>query len=186
MRPRVLTIACVLAGGLAVGEAHVGGKVSPADFSPQPAWTEIKWPFLYDAWGPGRAFRCEAAACGSRISVYIRPKVGFCNCSTGVADDDEIDRVGDVNLIAESYRPLEVGKPVAIGGMRGRARTFALELPRAPPQYAIGVAVSKKCDAMVATFVSDRPITAGLEQVALAHLNTEPITRWADASVGLQ
>lgn len=186
MRSRLLTVACVLFGGLAVGQAHIGGKAPLSDTSLQPAWTEIKWPFLYDAWGAGRAFRCEAGDCGSAISVYIRPKVGFCNCYTGVADDDEIDRVGDVSLIGESYRALEPGKPVAISDMAGRSRAFVVDVAQSPPQYVIGIAVSKKCDAMVATIVSERPIPPRLEQAALAQLNTEPVTRWAAASVGLQ
>jgi hypothetical protein len=182
MRSHALTVACVLVGGLAAGEAHVGR--APA--SPQPVWTEIKWPFLYDAWAAGRAFRCEAEACGSAVSVYIRPKVGFCNCYTGVADDDEIDRVGDVNLIGESYRGLEPGKPIAIGEMAGRSRPFVVAVPQGGPQYAIGIAVSKKCDAMVATIVSKHSIPPRLEEAALAQLNTEPVTRWAAGAVGLQ
>src|SRR6185312_14579499 len=53
-------------------------------------WREISWPFPRDGWPAGRAFRCES--CGG-IELYVRPKIGFCNCDTGVADDDEVDRV---------------------------------------------------------------------------------------------
>jgi hypothetical protein len=184
MRSRALTVACVLVGGLALGEARVGQQ--PLEASLRPIWTETKWPFLYDAWGAGKAFHCTASACGGLISIYIRPKIGFCNCYTGVADDDEIDRVGDVSVIGEAYRPLEPGKPVTIGEMAGRSRSFVIEVAQNAPQYAIGIAVSKKCDAMVATIVSGRPISPRLEQAALTQLNTEPVTRWASASVGLQ
>jgi len=42
-----------------------------------------------DQWGIGRAFACEATACGVEVNVYVRPKIGFCKCATGVDDDDE-------------------------------------------------------------------------------------------------
>jgi len=38
------------------------------------------------------------------IEVYLRPKIGFCNCDSGVADDDEVDRVADLDLISETVR----------------------------------------------------------------------------------
>jgi len=184
MRCNVLTIACVLATGLAAGEAGVLER--GADVSSRPPWIETKWPFAFDAWPAGRAFGCAAAACGADASVYVRPKIGFCNCSIGVADDDEIDRVGDLVLLSERYRPVGEGRPVAIGSMPGRARAFAVESPAPRARYAVGVAVSKRCDALVATLVSDRPISAPLERAAFELLNREPLVGWAEASVGLQ
>ena len=53
---------------------------------PHPAWSEIAWPFPLDQWGKGKAFRCKSADCGTEITVYVRAKIGFCNCSTGVSD----------------------------------------------------------------------------------------------------
>jgi len=47
-------------------------------------WQEIAWPFPRDGWPAGRAFRCNGAVCG--VEVYVRPKIGFCNCDSGVAD----------------------------------------------------------------------------------------------------
>src|ERR1700742_1346330 len=57
------------------------------------AWREISWPFPRDGWPAGRAFRCEQASCVAGSEIYVRAKIGFCNCDTGVADDDEVDRV---------------------------------------------------------------------------------------------
>jgi hypothetical protein len=51
-------------------------------------------------WGIGRAFVCTPADCGTEVKVYLRPKNGFCNCSPGDIDDEELDRVGDKELIA--------------------------------------------------------------------------------------
>ena len=70
-------------------------------------WTEIKWPFPLDQWGTGRAFRCRAADCGAEIDLYLRAKLGFCNCATGVSDDAELDRVGDLELFSDKFDGLE-------------------------------------------------------------------------------
>ena len=58
----------------------------------RPTWTEVAWPFAPDAWGKGKAFLCKASNCGTQISLYIRAKIGFCNCTTGIADDADLDR----------------------------------------------------------------------------------------------
>src|SRR5450756_2869732 len=70
-------------------------------------WREIAWPYPRDAWPAGRAFRCAVEACGGEVEVYLRPKAGFCNCDRGVADDDEVDRVADLDLISERFVPLQ-------------------------------------------------------------------------------
>src|SRR5579859_2778253 len=69
-------------------------------------WEEIAWPFPRDGWPAGRAFRCGPADCGADVEVYVRPKIGFCNCASGVADDDEVDRVADVDMISARFVPL--------------------------------------------------------------------------------
>src|SRR2546423_3211790 len=69
-------------------------------------WHEIAWPFPRDGWPAGRAFRCATETCGE-IEIYIRPKIGFCNCDRGVADDDEVDRVADLDLLSEQFVPRE-------------------------------------------------------------------------------
>src|SRR5438045_8483245 len=71
-------------------------------------WQEITWPFPRDGWPAGRAFRCGVGSCGG-AEVYVRPKKGFCNCDSGVADDDEVDRVADLDLISERFAPPEAG-----------------------------------------------------------------------------
>ncbi len=48
--------------------------------------------------------------CGGEVELYVRPKIGFCNCDTGVADDDEVDRVADLDLISQRFAPLAPGK----------------------------------------------------------------------------
>ena len=75
---------------------------APVEF--RPAWTEFQWPFLLDQWGVGRAFVCKPADCGTEVKVYVRPKNGVCNCAPGDIDDEELDRVGDKELIATFRR----------------------------------------------------------------------------------
>jgi hypothetical protein len=151
-----------------------------------PAWTEVTWPFLLDQWGTGRAFTCQATNCGSSVSIYLRAKVGFCSCSTGVADDDEIDRVGDLDLLGESRTALASGNPIRVGWMAGRERTFLVEGPLHSKKVALEIAVSNKCDAVVATVVSERQLAPDIEQAALRFLGGDTVLRWAEASTGLE
>ena len=106
---KALAFAIALAGvGLMAGSVAVFGVRAPArSDAVEPVWTEVKWPFLLDQWGIGKAFTCQPADCGVKVDVYIRPKIGFCNCKTGVlgfADRDAdlfataaavLDLVGD-------------------------------------------------------------------------------------------
>ena len=52
-----------------------------------------------DQWGKGKAFQCKAADCGTEVNLYLRAKIGFCNCTTGVADDEELERLSDFDLM---------------------------------------------------------------------------------------
>src|SRR3984893_3146863 len=92
-------------------------------------WREIAWPFPRDGWPAGRAFRCATERCGGEIEVYVRPKAGFCNCDSGVRDDEEVDRVADLDLISERFVPLAAGEVVRVAEMPGRSRAYALRMP---------------------------------------------------------
>jgi hypothetical protein len=89
-RPLALTI--VVALGLAGAAAGYFAilPLQPTDNAAAtaawPVWTEAKWPFPIDQWGTGRAFNCKAADCGTEVKLYLRAKLGSCNCTTGVAD----------------------------------------------------------------------------------------------------
>ena len=146
----------------------------------RPAWVEVKWPFLLDQWGVGRAFRCRAADCGIDIDIFLRAKIGFCNCETGVADDEEVDRVADVDLLSNRYSPLATGRPATIGGMNGRSRAYDVE-----QRVALAVAVANKCDVVVATVVSARELPVATERAVLEFLNGSIVLSWAKASLGL-
>jgi hypothetical protein len=145
------------------------------------AWTEVKWPFLMDQWGKGRAFQCTGGDCGSELNLYVRPKIGFCNCTTGVADDAELDRVGDVELISQRFAPRGDGQPIAVGWMKGRSRTYAV----ADRRSALALAFNDRCDVVVATVAGGGELPAGAERAAIDFLNSQPVLRWVEVTLGL-
>ena len=143
-------------------------------------WQEIAWPFPRDGWPKGRAFRC-GAACGD-VEVYVRPKKGFCNCDTGVADDDEVDRVADLDLLSQHFSPRAPGEVVRIADMPGRIRAYDLNMSDGSWHAAIGVAVSRRCDLFVAV-AHGRADAPEVRRAALEFLATREMTRWAMAAM---
>ena len=145
-------------------------------------WQEIAWPFPRDGWPAGKAFRCGAAACGEGVEVYVRPKIGFCNCDIGVADDDEVDRVADLDLITPRFAPREAGTVVRIAEMPGRIRAYDLTMSDGMRSAAVGIAVSRRCDLLVAVAQGkgDAPM---VQRAALTFLATEKMTNWMAAAM---
>jgi hypothetical protein len=146
-------------------------------------WREIAWPFPRDGWPAGRAFRCAMEACGGEVEVYLRPKAGFCNCDTGVADDEEVDRVADLDLISERFAPREAGQPIRIAEMPGRIRTYDLGMADGSRHVAVGIAVSRRCDVLVAV-AQGAGTASDVQRAALAFLGSSEMTRWMIAAMG--
>jgi hypothetical protein len=170
-----LTLALMLAGA--------GAGAAAAD-SNSSGWTEVRWPFPIDEWGTGRAFTCDAADCGSEIALYLRAKVGFCSCDSGVTDDGDIDRVGDMSLLSDRFVGLANGHTVAAGDLAGRSRPYLASLPLWRSQAAVAVVLHAKCDAVVATIVADRDQLASAEQRVLAFLGDGMVQHWAKMTLG--
>jgi hypothetical protein len=141
------------------------------------SWREIAWPFPRDGWPAGRAFRCETEGCDGEVEVYVRPKIGFCNCDTGVADDDEVDRVADLDLISERFVPLREGEVIRVADMPGRLRAYDLRMSDGSRHTAVGIAVSRGCDLMVAV-AQGTGAAPGVQRVALDFLGTRDMARW--------
>jgi hypothetical protein len=109
----VIAIAFMLGGALGMLGLladHVLKPGSTAAPSPNPIWTEVPWPFLMDQWGKGKAFQCKAEHCGTEVKLYLRAKLGSCNCTTGVADDTDLDRMSDLDLVSGEVLPLGAGR----------------------------------------------------------------------------
>jgi hypothetical protein len=166
----------------ALGVAWPGSTASPG--SPHAVWREVKWPFLLDEWGVGRAYRCAPADCGTEINLYLRAKVGFCNCATGVSDNADLDRVSDLELFSEDFVGLTEGRPVNVGRLKGRSRLYQVNFPYAPPRNMLAIGFNDQCDVAVATVLADGDRLAQAEGLALDFLSSDSVQRWAAAELG--
>jgi hypothetical protein len=177
----LIALALLALGAVSGVAAYEGERAAGNDAH----WQEIAWPYPRDGWPAGRAFRCESCGGqeGGQVELYVRPKIGFCNCDTGVADDDEVDRVADLDLISEKFSPLAPGKVVRVDDMSGRARVYDLAMAGGAHHTAIGFALSHRCDLLVA--VTQGEGEAGvLERAALEFLAADEMHRWMMAALG--
>ena len=145
-------------------------------------WHEIAWPFPRDGWPAGRAFHCASELCGDDVELYVRPKAGFCNCDSGVADDDEVDRVTDLDLMSERFVALEPGKAIRIAEMPGRLRAYDLQMADGSRHAAIGIAVSRRCDLLVAV-AQGKGAAPGIQRVALDFLALDSMKQWMTSAL---
>jgi hypothetical protein len=145
-------------------------------------WSAAAWPFPIDQWGQGWAYQCKAADCGIDVNLYLRPKIGFCNCQTGVADDQELDRVSDVDLFGSERSALGPGRPITVHEMKGRSRGY--RVGAASAKSVLSLAFNNRCDVVVATVVAgDESVLQ--EQAVLEFLNGDLMLHWAEAVLGL-
>jgi hypothetical protein len=176
---------------LAIGAAFTGdtpvaagaSRAAVRDGAPSPVWTEIKWPFLMDQWGLGRAYACPASACGTPLHIYVRPKVGFCDCTRGVGDDDEVDRVADVELIGANYTALEPSRAVTVGTIAGRSRRYTVTTAQFG-RPVMTIAFAENCNVVVATVAGDSTLTNWATDAALLFLNSATMVKWARSEMG--
>jgi len=166
----VIVAGIVALGALSAGAAYERAAPGIGD------WQEIAWPFPRDGWPAGKAFR------SGEVEIYVRPKIGFCNCDVGVADDDEVDRVADLDLISEHFAPLQPGTAVRIADMAGRIRLYQLAMSDGSRHSAIGIAVSHRCDLMVAVAKGSGDATT-VQRVALEFLDSVKMSNWMTAAM---
>jgi|GEM_PF-528997 len=150
-----------------------------------PRFSEIAWPHPTDEWGKGKAFRCAASDCGVEVDVYIRAKIGFCNCLTGVSDDNELDRLSDFNLMGQKLSVLGPGHEINVAWMKGRSRAYTITDPYRAPNSALAIAFNDRCDAVVATAVVDHNLPGAIEASVIDFLNSKDVVHWAEVTLGL-
>ena len=180
----IAIVAASLGSVLAAALAWFGLPQHAAATATAPVWTEVAWPFPIDQWGKGKAFRCKAADCGAEVNIYLRAKIGFCNCTTGVADDEDLDRMGDLVLVGE-VSPLGTGRPISIARMEGRSRAYALNARNPLGKTAISVVFNERCDMIAATAVLGHDRPAAIEPSVIEFLNGSTVMRWAEITLGL-
>ena len=179
-----IAIAAASLGSVLAALAWFGLPPHAAATTTAPVWTEVAWPFPNDPWGKGKAFRCKAADCGAEVSIYLRAKMGFCNCTTGVADDEDLDRMGDVVLVGE-VSPLGAGRPVSIAWMKGRSRAYTINARNPPGKTVLSVVFNERCDMIAATAVVGHDRPASIEPSVIEFLNGNTVMRWAEVTLGL-
>ena len=168
------------------GSAAVLGVRAPTNPSAaEPVWTETKWPFLQDQWGIGKAFVCMPADCGIKVDLFIRPKIGFCNCSTGVSDDNELERVADTDLVSPKVRPFSPSSPVKVGWMRGLSRAYVMS-DQKPNERLLSVAFNDECDVVVAVASLGKADPNAVAPAVLSFLSSTPMVLWAKKELGLE
>jgi hypothetical protein len=182
------------AAALLLGAA-AGVFVSPTGFGPndrggeavskQAGWTEAQWPFPTDQFGRGKAFQCGATDCGMPVTLYVRAKIGFCNCTTGVGDDAELERIGDLDLLGGKLAALGDGRPIAVAWMKGRSRSYALSAGDQPRKSALSIGYNDRCDAIVATALVSHERPDDVESAVIQFLNGPIVMRWAELTLGL-
>jgi hypothetical protein len=186
MRKTFILMLALAGIGTLAGFMAVSGLPAPADrTASRPVWTETKWPFLLDQWGIGKAFVCAPADCGAKIDVYVRPKIGFCNCSTGVADDAELERVADTELLSPQVLPLGPGRPVKVGWMQGLSRAYRISGEKADERL-LSVAFNDECDVVVAVARLGNRDPALAAPAVMAFLDSRPMVLWAKKELGLE
>jgi hypothetical protein len=188
-KPRAFSIAAAIAvtamiGGYAAFLAAQAPQALRVGSAHGPVWTEVKWPFPLDLWGPGGAFRCRAANCGSEVHLYLRAKIGFCNCATSI-DDDMVDRVSDVDLLGGERAALDEGRPVDVRWMKGRSRGYAVSGRGATARSALAIALHERCDLIVATAAIGDDQPAAHEAAIVEFLKSDLVLRWAEVTLGL-
>jgi hypothetical protein len=178
----VVVLAGAIASSAMLRSDKAGG--SQADLM-RPVWSEASWPFPVDPWGKGKAFRCKPADCGREINVYLRAKLGFCNCTTGIADDVDVDRMGDLDLIGREVAPLGASRPITVGVMDGRSRSYTFTGSRKSNEAMISILFNERCDMVAATVLFDHERPEAVESTVINFLNSGTILKWTEATLGL-
>jgi len=135
-------------------------------------WREIAWPFPRDGWPAGRAFslRCEGVRRGGRALCAAEDRL--LQLRQWRRDDDEVDRVADLDLISERFLALDAGQPIRISDMQGRSRNYDLQMPDGSRHAAAGFALSRRCDLLVAAAqaAARPPVCSGRRWISWLHV----------------
>jgi hypothetical protein len=183
----ILIIAAAFAlGGLVSAFALLAPKRSnESQASLHSAWQEVHWSYPMDQWGTGKAFRCNAAHCGTEVTIYLRAKIGFCNCSDGLSTDDELDRISDFDLFGGALYPQAAGQSFKAAWLKGRSRPFAIRDSQGRDATMISAGLHDRCDALVATAVLARGALSAAEPALQQFLDSKTFADWARTTLGL-
>ena len=146
-------------------------------------WREIRWPFPRDAWPSGKAFTCIDASCGGGAVLSVRVKIGFCNCDTGIRDDDEVDNVADVDMVTPDFVPSGPGEAIRVANFPGRIRSYGYNA-EGKSRTALGLALARKCDLIAISVNSPKMDEAALRRKVVERLQSPDLLKWINRQLG--
>jgi hypothetical protein len=85
--------------------------------------------------------------------------------------------VADLDLMSERFAPLEPGRVIQVAGMQGRIRAYDLGMADGSRHSAVGIAVSRRCDLLVAV-AQGAAAAPRIQRVALDLLGSKDMARW--------
>jgi hypothetical protein len=80
------------------------------------------------------------------------------------------------------FAPLEPGRVVRIADMPGRIRSYELGMSDGSRRTAVGIALSRRCDLMVAV-AKGRGDATGVQRAALDFLGSVKMSTWMTAAM---
>ena len=160
-------------GGLALlAERRV--SMGPTDGA---GFHRFPWPFPPDPWPAGRAWT------GNDLDVYVRLKPGLCgDCETGIATDEALDRIVDIDRLDPRFRPMAPGSRIRLTDMTGRARLYRHRLHNGAPRFTEGIAVTYQCDAVIA-LIDGNVVDEARRKMAHRFLESNTVQMWVNASL---
>jgi hypothetical protein len=147
----------------------------------------MAWPLRHDPWWPSKSFTCSKAACGTSLELYVRVKVGFCDCTRGIHDDAELERISDFLVLASRVDAAAPGRRVEAIDLVGRSRPYRIVAagPDQRRREALLYGLNSRCDAIVATAIHDGGAPAEIETAITAFLARAEVLRWTRSALGL-
>ena len=152
----------------------------------RPAWSEVPGPSRWTSGARARRSAARRPIAAPKSPSIVRAKIGFCNCTTGVSDDEELDRIGDFDLLGNKLAALGPGRPIAVAWMKGRSRAFTISGERAgrPSRHSRSASTTTAMP-IVATAVLGHEQPAAIEPAVLEFLNSKTVLHWAEVTLGL-
>jgi hypothetical protein len=85
--------------------------------------------------------------------------------------------VADIELVSERFVARDAGQPIQLDGLSGRSRSYDLPIADGSGHTAVGLALSRRCDLMVAVVRGDAPAD-DIRRATLEFLGTDAMARW--------
>ena len=173
-------------GKVGLGAAMCAGLVALAEISLDQwalgptdgqGWQPMHWPLRTDTWPKGRAWHRNGT------EVYVRVKSGYCgDCESGIVSDEALDRAVDIHLLDERYVATNAGSTIRVTDLFGRSRIYRRDTWLGE-RLAQGIAVTYKCDLVVAIVVGDVD-DADTRKAAHRFIESNTVQVWLNKLLG--